>query len=153
MDKITEERQKLQEHLEEQKALIREDIQGLKHSVKPLTALKHMATDIWDDVRENTSAAKTVRFAAKLLPAKLRGQPAVYVTLQYVLPFILKNYPHLAKSLKNYGVNIPDLKKSAIIGGVKTRVTQLRQKIHVAKARAAANKALPYSPSTDQLYV
>jgi hypothetical protein len=156
MDKIVEERQKLQEHLEEQKALIRDDIQDLKQSVRPLTALKNIATDIWTDVRGNTSAAKTVKFAAKMLPAKLRGQPAVYVTLEYVLPFILKNYPHLVNNLKNYGVNLPNVKKSAVLGGAKERISRLRQKVRSAKANLEAhkaNKALPYSPNTDQLYV
>jgi hypothetical protein len=149
MDKIVEERQKLEERLEEQKALIRDDMKDIKHAARPMQVLKAVAGEIWSDVRSDATPAKTLKMAAMMLPGRLRNQPAVFLALNYVLPFVVRHYPQLAKKL---GIRTPD--KAAVIGALKNRVHSLRERIQRARERSAeARTALPYSPNTDQWYV
>ena len=147
MKKIDEERQKLLERLEEQKSLIKDDVQDLKEAASPKNMVRNLVADLARGLRENKSAADALKIAATMLPVRMPYKPVFYVALRYVLPYVLNNYPQIRQAASAVGFQsgvdslrqrLPVIKKSTVLGTLKDGVSSLRRNLHDAQMRRYA---------------
>jgi hypothetical protein len=142
MNNIDEERQRLLERLEIQKAQLKGDVEGLKDAARPKNILRNLVSDLGKGLRDSKSASDGLKLAAGMLPSRLPYKPVFYVALRYVLPYVLNHYPQIREFATKQGLNagftqlrskLPKVRKSTILGTLKDGVGSLRRRLHQAR--------------------
>lgn len=137
LPKYRAERQRLLAHLENQKMLIHNDMDGIKASLKPLNVAKHVISEAADSFRDNNFAAQTTRLALSMLPHRIQN-PIVGIVAQIAVPMLVRNVPrllHFANSgengpstVANIAHKIPEVRAN-VLGGLRKAVSSLRKRI------------------------
>lgn len=128
--KLQAERQRLLLHLEEQKNLVRDDVQDLKNAARPLSIVRNVIGQARNSFRDNSLATQGTRLALTLLPGapgRFLRRPLVAIAAQIAVPLLVRRFPEVVHFVKE---NAPVRKlKAGAFRMLRHAVGNLRQRI------------------------
>ena len=120
-----QERERLLLRLEEQKQLIKKDIEVLKQYAQPLEVAKEVVSQAADSFHDNTLATQSVRLAITAFTRRI-PHPVVGIAAQIAVPLVLRNFPQVVGWVQQ---GVVKLSKTDIVDAIRQAVGRVKGRL------------------------
>ena len=132
--KLQAERQRLLVHLDEQKNLVRDDIQELKNAARPFAMARKVIGEARASFLDNSLATQGTRLALTLLPGapgRFLRRPLIAIAAQIAIPLLMRRFPEAVEFVQEKAP-VRKLKAGAframrnVVGNLRKRIARKR---------------------------